>query len=48
MFPLMQIIILVARDGFDIAEVFIILILSLFLKELILVDGAGGDDNCLH
>lgn len=47
-FPLEQVTILLAIDGFDMTEVLLVLFLCLFLEEVVLVDGAGGDDECLH
>lgn len=46
--PLLQVIIAIGADGFDGGEVFVIFVLRLFPEEVVLVDGAGGDDESLH
>jgi hypothetical protein len=43
-----QVIIESGVDGFDGGDVLVVFILRLFVEEVVLVDGAGGNDERLH
>ena len=46
--PLVQVIIESGVDGFDGGDVLVVFVLRLFVEEVVLVDGAGGNDERLH